>query len=153
MSLVKRKRNRNGNGNLFPSTTNDFLSDRFFTPRLFDLDDYEDSFSMPPANIEETDKEFVIELSAPGLKRDDFKVDIDNGDLVISCEKKTEEKEERKNYHRQEFSYSSFCRRFPLPENTTEDKISAKYDNGMLHVKIPKKETTVSQPKKSIKVD
>ncbi len=152
MSLVKRKNGERNNG-WFPSLTSDIFTDRLFGPGLLDIEDFwNGGLRVPPANISETDKEFKIDLSAPDLKRDDFKVEVENGDLIISSEKEEEDKEEKKNYRRREFSYSSFERRFPLPENVMEDKINAKYSDGVLHVTIPKKETTSSKPKKAIQV-
>jgi len=153
MTQLTKKR-RDGNGGLFPSLRNDFFTNRFFTPRLFDFDDdfFAGAISSPPANITETDKEFKLDLSVPGMKREDFKVDIDSGVLTISSEKEEETKDEGKNFRRQEFSYSSFSRTFTLPDNVDENNINAKYDNGMLQLTIPKKEGSMSKPKKEIKV-
>ena len=104
------------------------------------------------SDFEEREKEFRIELAAPGLEKKDFKVEVLNGNLTISAEKKEEKKEETKNYRRKEFSYNSFSRSFTLPDNCMHDKIDAKYENGILHLTLPKKEITVSKPKKEIKV-
>ena len=148
------KKNKNGNGGLAPSFRHDFLSNRFFTPRLFDFDDdfFNKEVATPLANIKETSKEFKLDLSVPGMKREDFKIDVDNGTLTISSEKETEKNEEDENFCRREFSYSSFSRNFLLPENVDENNINAKYNDGMLQVTIPKKEVTVSKPKKQITV-
>jgi HSP20 family protein len=151
--LIKRR--RNGNTGLFPPLRNDFITPGFFTPRLLDFTDdfFEGSIALPPANINETTKEFQLDLSVPGMKRDDFKVDIENGILTISSEKEEEKKDEDKNYRRREFSYRSFSRSFTLPDNVDENNINAKYDNGMLKIIIPKKEETISKPKKQISVN
>ena len=148
------KRQKNGNGSLFPSIRNDFFTNRFLTPRFFDFNDefFENGIATPPANIVETSKEFKLDLSVPGMKRDDFKVDVEDGVLTISSEKEEEKNETDKNYRRREFSYSSFSRTFSLPENADENKINAKYDNGMLQITIPKNEMTVSKSKKQITV-
>jgi HSP20 family protein len=148
------KRRRNGNSGLFPTLRNDFLMSGFFPPRLFDFDEdlFTGGISSPPANIHETNKEFQLDLSVPGMKRDDFKVDVEDGVLTISSEKEEEKEDKDKNYRRREFSYSSFSRTFTLPENVDENNINAKYDNGMLHVTIPKKEVSMSKPKKQITV-
>jgi HSP20 family protein len=106
----------------------------------------------PDANIVEGEKDFKIELAAPGLERKDFKIELDGGLLTISSEKKEEKEESQKNFLRKEFSYSSFSRNFTLPENSVSDKIEAKYESGILNVIIPKKEVTLSKPKKEIKV-
>jgi HSP20 family protein len=151
MTLLRKKQN----GDLIPSLTNDFFGNRFFGT---DLTDYERDFfngggiKVPLANVSETASEFKVDLSAPGLNREDFKVEIEDGALVISAEKEEEKKEEKENYKRQEFSYNSFSRSFQLPENVSEDKINAKYENGMLHISIPKKEVSAPKAKKAIKV-
>jgi HSP20 family protein len=153
MTQLTKKR-RNGNGGRFPSLRNDFLVNRFFPPPLFDFDDdfFTGGISSPPANINETNKEFQLDLSVPGMKRDDFKVDVEDGVLTISSEKEEEKEDKDKNYRRQEFSYRTFSRTFTLPDNVDESNINAKYDNGMLHVTIPKKEMSISRPKKQITV-
>lgn len=150
--LIKRK--KDGNGGLLPSLKKDFITPRFFTPRLFDFDEdlFDGGIGTPPVNICETNKEFQLDLSVPGMKRDDFNVEVENGVLTISSEKEEEKKDEDKNYRRREFSYSSFSRSFTLPDNVDENNINAKYDNGMLKIAIPKKEVTVSKPKKQISV-
>jgi len=147
MNLLKRR-----NGDLFPSFKNDFFDEGFFWPNLISTgsDLLDRGFKIPPANISETKEEFRVDLSAPGLTRNDFKIEVEDGTLTISSEKKEESKND--NYKRREFSYNSFTRSFQLPENVKEDKISAKYDNGMLHVSIPKKEISISKPKKEIHV-
>lgn len=141
----------------FPSLVNSF----FNTGRLFpgildsegDLFDFNGgSILIPDANIIENEKAYSIELAAPGLERNDFKVEVNNGVLTISAEKEEETKEEHKNYKRREFSYNSFTRSFSLPDNSLPDKIEAKYDNGILRVVLPKKEVSLSKPAKEIKV-
>ncbi|MCE3227552.1 MAG: molecular chaperone Hsp20 [Bacteroidetes bacterium] len=154
MSVLKKRRNQNGNGGMFPSLKNDFLANRFFMPRLFDLDDdfWNSGVNTPPANISETDKEYQLELSVPGVKRDDIKIDVEDGMITVSSEKEEESKDENKGYKRREFSYSSFSRSFQLPDNIDENNINAKYEDGMLCLTIPKKETAVSKPRKQIKI-
>lgn len=151
MTLIKRK--KNGSDSLFPSMTRNLFDNSFLRPGLVNFDDLLDTeLKMPPANVSENEKEFCVELSAPGLKKDDFNIEVEDGSLVVSCEKKTENEEKKGNFHRKEFSYNSFMRRFELPENINEDKINAKYDNGMLCITVPKTETIQSKPKKAIKV-
>jgi HSP20 family protein len=108
--------------------------------------------TFPTVNVKETDKEFFVELAAPGLERKDFKVEVDNHVLSISVEKKEEKKEEGKDFTRQEFSFNSFRRSFELPENAKTDKIDARYVDGILKFMIPKKEITAEKPKKEIAV-
>ncbi|HKC69804.1 MAG TPA: Hsp20/alpha crystallin family protein [Bacteroidia bacterium] len=150
--LIKKR--RNGNGSLFPSLRDDFFGGGLLTPRLFDFDEdfFTQRISLPLANITETNKEFKVDLSVPGMKRSDFKVDVDNGILTISSKKEEEKNENEKNYCSCEFSYSSFSRSFTLPDNVDENNINAKYDNGMLEITIPKKEISVAKPKKEIAI-
>src|SRR5687768_5201630 len=105
MTQLATRKKRNGNGSSFPSLHNDFFTNRFFTPRLFDFDEdfFEGSLSAPPANIVETDKEFKLDLSVPGMKRDDFKVDVEDGVLCICSEKEEENTDKDKNFRRREF--------------------------------------------------
>jgi HSP20 family protein len=143
--------------NLFPAWTNELLNPaKFFGSNFLDFNGDAPSFDfssrVPSVNVNETEKEFSIEMAAPGLQKKDFKLEVSNGNLTISAEKEEESKEEKKNYLRQEYSYQSFCRTFSLPENTLSEKINAKYDNGILHVVIPKEKVTVTQPAKEIKV-
>lgn len=151
MTLLQKR--KTGNGNLFPSLRNDFFPNRLFTPRLFDIENdlWNVNVNTPPANVSETNKEYKIELSVPGLKKEDFNINIDNGFLTISSEKEEENREEDNNYSCREFSYSSFSRSFQLPENVNENNINAKYENGMLQLIVPKKEIGISKAK-SIKV-
>jgi HSP20 family protein len=153
MTVVVKKRN----GSLFPDIVSNFFNaDRFLGPRLLDFNggllDPESSVVLPDANIIEDEKDFKIELAAPGLDRKDFKVEVEDGVLSISAEKEEEKKEERKNFRRREFSYNSFSRSFTLPDNCLDDKIDARYENGVLKLSIPKKEVTLSKPVKEIKV-
>ena len=140
---------------MLPSLASDLLDTGRFFPSMLDEDLFDISggaLMIPDANIVEKEKNFKIELAAPGLERKDFKVEVNDGILTISGEKEEEKKEESKNYRRREFSYNSFRRSFTLPENCISDKIDAKYENGILRVLIPKKEVTISKPTKEIKV-
>lgn len=153
MAQLAKKRG-NGDGSSFPTWRNNFFPSRFFNTGLTDFDDFwNKGMSVPPANIEETDKEFKLDLCVPGMNKEDFKIDAEHGVLSISSESKEESTSEEKNYSRKEFSYSSFSRSFALPDNIDEDKIGAKYQDGVLHVTIPKKEVAPPTPKKQIKID
>ena len=105
----------------------------------------------PSANIRETPKEFLLELAAPGLERKDFNIEVKNGMLCISSEKEEEKKEEN-GYYRREYSYNSFSRSFTLPENVKEEKIDARYENGILRVSLPKKKETPVESAHKIQV-
>ncbi len=99
-------------------------------------------FASPAVNIKETEKEFEIDIAAPGMTKEDFAVRIDNDEeLVIALEKKNkkEEKDEKGvNYLRREFSYTSYHQSFTLPENINLEEIKAEMVNGVLHVTLPK---------------
>ncbi len=108
---------------------------------------------VPAANVKENENEFVIDLAAPGMKKSDFHIDIENGALCISSEKEEESEEKSGDYTRREFSYSSFSRSFRLPDSVNEEKIKAKYENGVLIVSLPKKEEAKKlSAKKEIKI-
>lgn len=147
-TLVKKE-------SLLPIWSRDlFDTDRLFNSRLFDFngDGIDLATKLPSVNIKDEEKAFKIEMAAPGLERKDFKLEVENGVLCISSEKEEESKEEKKNYTRREYSYNSFSRSFSLPDNSLPDKITAKYENGVLNINVPKKEVTVAKPPKQIKV-
>lgn len=108
--------------------------------------------NLPAANVRETEKEYAIELAVPGMKRDDFEIEVDENMLSISCQKEEDIKEDKENYKRREYNFSSFSRSFRMPEAIVADKIKAQYDNGVLHIKVPKAQQSV-QRKKRINVD
>jgi len=145
MSLIKWK-----SDDLFPSI--DSVWDNFFNKDFFskglDL-----GTKLPAVNTKETDDSFQVEVAVPGMKKEDFKIDLDNNILTISSEKK-EEKEEKdgEKVTRREFSYSSFQRSFQLPDNVKEDEISAEYTDGLLKLSIPKTEPKKVENKKQIEV-
>ena len=99
-----------------------------------------ESFSSAPANIHEAKDGFHVELSVPGLSKEDFKVNIEKGVLTVSYEKKEEAKSEEYKTIRREFSYRSFKRSFNLDDNVNVDQVQAKYENGILKLHLPKKE-------------
>ncbi len=93
---------------------------------------------MPALNVLDLEKEYRLELAAPGLDKADFKITVENNYLVISADKKQEQAESKEQYSRREFSYQSFKRMYELPENVDMESISAKYENGILNLSIPK---------------
>ena len=140
----------------FTPSVNTFFDDAF-TRDIFDWTDKNFSAAgsnLPSVNLKETDDMFEVELAAPGLKKEDFKIEIDNNMLMISSEKEESKEESRKkdNYVRKEFSYQSFFRSFYLPENMNENKIEAAYKDGVLHVTIPKKESGKKHTPKTIAI-
>ena len=116
-----------------PSIFNDFFDNDWMVKA---------NATAPAINVLETEKEYKVELAAPGMTKDDFNVRIDeDNNLVISMEKKTENKEEKKDgrYLRREFSYSKFQQTMILPDDVEKEHISAKVEHGVLTVDIPKK--------------
>ncbi|WP_439184000.1 Hsp20/alpha crystallin family protein [Carboxylicivirga taeanensis] len=108
-------------------------------------------FETPKVNIQENEDAFAIEVAAPGFNKKDFNVELDNNVLTIEAVK--EDKQETKNYSHYEFRYGSFKRSFTLPKDKVkESKISAKYENGVLNIWLPKKEEAKAQPKRLIDI-
>lgn len=95
----------------------------------------------PLTDITEDDKEFLVKVEAPEMKKEDVKVTVENGVLRISGERKAEKEEKNKKYHRVERSYGTFLRVFALPEGADGEKVSADYKEGVLTVRLPKTET------------
>lgn len=96
--------------------------------------------SMPAVNIAENNDNYMVTLAAPGLKKEDFKIDLDGNMLTISSEKEENKEEKDEKYTRQEYSYSSFSRSFTLPEDVKQENIDASYQNGELKIVLPRKE-------------
>jgi len=119
---------------------------------LFDDNFWNGKTTEPAMNIVETDKDFEIELVAPGFSKKDFKVSIDNGNLNISAEKSSEKEEKEKNYTCKEFNYNSFERSLLLPDTIKDDDVKAKYNDGILSFKLMKKEETKKRKPKMIEV-
>ncbi|GAB4453679.1 MAG: hypothetical protein OHK0036_16760 [Bacteroidia bacterium] len=108
--------------------------------------------TIPSANIKETEDAFQIELGVPGVKKEDIKVDLEDNVLTISSEQKEEKTEEKENYTRREFNYSSFSRSFTLPDIVDAEKITAEYKDGILNINIPKKESVIKKAQKRIEI-
>ena len=102
----------------------------------------------PAVNVFEDDADYEFDVAAPGLDKDDFKVSLDDGQLIVTGEKKAETEEKGEHFLRQEFSFRSFTRRFDLPENIKKDKIRARYEDGILRIRVGKgKPVTRAKPK------
>lgn len=133
------------------------LIDRFFEGEMQDWNSGNFSntnTTIPAVNFKENNDEFMIEVAVPGMKKDDFRIDFDNGRLTISSEHKNENVEkEGERVTRREFSYQSFHRTFNIPEKIVNaDKITAKYDSGILHIQLPKLEEVKPRPVKQIEI-
>jgi HSP20 family protein len=124
----------------------DFLStDNFFNNNWLRTSNTD----FPAVNIAENDKNYSLEVVAPGFAKDDFKLKVDDDVLTISAETKTESNSDGKDkdYTRREYSYSSFTRSFRLPDNVKDDSISASYKDGVLDIELPKSKTEVKATK------
>ena len=122
----------------FPSLVDDFMNQEWNSKLL------SSSVSQPAVNIIEKEKQFEIELAAPGMQKE--------GILSISANQKEERTSEKGKFTRREFSYDSFRRSFTLPESVELAKIEANYAKGVLHVSLPKRKEALPQPKKLISV-
>jgi HSP20 family protein len=123
--------------NLFDNDLGDFFGKRF---------------SDPAANIIETADAFVLDIAAPGMKKDDFKINLENNILNISADFEDQKREEGKNYTRKEFYYGSFSRAFTLPKTIELESIKADYEDGILKITLPKKQDARIEMKKEIKI-
>ncbi|MEI3797038.1 MULTISPECIES: Hsp20/alpha crystallin family protein [unclassified Chitinophaga] len=148
MSLIKR------NGNTFPAFPS--LFDDFFGRELFNWGNNNfssTSTTVPAVNIKETTDAFEVEVAAPGMEKGDFSITLDGSLLTISSAKQQQEEKKEQNYTRREFSYQSFQRSFELAKDVVdEDKINARYENGLLHLTIPKKEEAKQKGPRTIQV-
>ena len=150
MSIVKWK-NRN---ELLPVlnmpdwASNFFKDDDFFDKRW--LPTFE--MTTPSVNVKETKEAYKLEVAAPGMKKDDFKVEVKEGHLCISAETKEEKEEKDDNYTRKEFNYQAFSRSFWLPENVKDEAIKATYNDGILKIEVPKVKVQKEEPAKVVKV-
>ena len=134
MTLVKFNNGLKNNavGPFFNDVFDSILNDSYFGNKLV--------ARVPAVNIAETENEFHIELAVPGLKKEDFKINLDKNVLTVSSEKKEESVEEGKKFSKREYSYSSFSRSFTLPESADHSKIEADYTDGVLKLIVAKKE-------------
>jgi HSP20 family protein len=143
------------NGSLFnslPMIFDDFLGRDFLPLGLSSFSDT--NTSIPAVNIKETADRYEVEVAAPGMNKDDFKIELDGNTLMISSEKTNAyEQREEERFYRKEFSYQSFQRTFNLRKDVVDsEKIEAKYDNGVLQLMIPKKEEAKQKPPRTIRI-
>lgn len=119
------------NQNWIPSIFNDFFDNEWIV---------KPNFSTPAINVIENEKDYKVEVAAPGMNKEDFNIHLnENQELVITVEKNTQnEQKEEKKYLRREFSCTKFQQAFQLPDNVDKDKIGAKVENGVLEITLPK---------------
>jgi HSP20 family protein len=117
--------------------------DDFFKPwnNWFENDFFNGkSMNVPAVNITDNKDDFVVSLAVPGMKKDDFNIDVEGNMLTISCNKEEKKEEKDSRYTRKEYNYSSFSRSFTLPDEIMKEKIEARYEDGVLKLMLPKKE-------------
>lgn len=147
MTLLKVKRNSE-----MPAVFNNVIDNFFgneFLPSIFGNDW---ANTIPATNVVETKDNYRLEVAAPGMNKDDFKLNVEKDLLTISAEKQNESKEETEKFTRREFNHSKFTRTFTLPETIDAEKISAQYVDGLLKVTLPKKEEVKEKGAKEIKI-
>lgn len=128
--MMPSKRMYNNDQNWLPTFFNDFFDNDWMMKT---------NATAPAINVVERDKDYKVEVAAPGMKKEDFNIHLgDNNELVITMEQKNENKEEHKKYLRREFAYSKFQQSFILPDDVEKEKISASVNDGILTIDLPK---------------
>ncbi len=120
-----------------------FIFDEFFNPwnSFFDMDLFNGRvMTMPAVNITDNKDDFMVSLAVPGMKKEDFNIDVEGSMITISCEKEEKKEEKEKKFTRKEYNYASFKRSFTLPVEVNKEKIEARYEDGVLKLMLPKKE-------------
>jgi len=155
MTLLAKRRN----GGLIPSLRTNFSElfdfDRFFDDPLLEANQVWNGVRLakiPATNILEKENEFVVELAAPGMKKKDFHIDIDDNFLEIKVEKEDSSTIKDENYTRKEYDFTSFYRSFTLPENVNSEKIKAEYTDGILRIHLPMVAKSKKKPVKEITI-
>ena len=128
--MMPTKRMYNNDQNWLPTFFNDFFDNDWMMKT---------NATAPAINVVESDKDYKVEVAAPGMKKEDFNIHLgDNNELIITMEQKNENKEEHKKYLRREFAYSKCQQSFVLPDNIEKEKISASVNDGILTIELPK---------------
>ena len=127
------------------------LFDDFFRP-WNEMLGMRKSLTSPAVNISENKNHYEVSVAAPGLKKNDFNIDLEGNMLTISCEKEENKEEKDARYTRKEYSYTSFSRSFTLPDEVNKEKIEARYEDGVLKLSLPRKEEAKKPSAKQIAV-
>jgi HSP20 family protein len=137
------------------STAIPSVFDDFFRPwnEWFDGGFPESTMKVPAVNITEEKNQYLVSLAAPGLKKADFKINVNGNVLTISSEKEETSEEKYKKFSRKEYSYSSFSRSFTLPKEINQEKIEAKYEDGVLKISLPRNEEATKTSVRQIAVE
>ena len=132
------------NNNVFPSLMNEFFNDDF------GLNFFNRNYSVPSVNSIENNDSFEIDLAVPGMKKEEFSIELNDKVLVISSESSNNIENDKMRLN--EFNFSSFQRSFRVPDSVDQDKIKANYKNGILKIKLPKKKESISKPNRVINI-
>ncbi len=132
------------NNNVFPSLMNEFFNDDF------GLNFFNRNYSVPSVNSIENNDSFEIDLAVPGMKKEDFSIELNDKVLVISSESSNNIENDKMRLN--EFNFSSFQRSFRVPHSVDQDKIKANYKNGILKIKLPKRKESISKPNRVINI-
>jgi HSP20 family protein len=125
-------------GTSMPSFFNDFF--RPWNEWFDDSGFLSRTMTVPAVNIKDNKDDYVVSLAVPGMKKEDFNIDVEGDMITISCEKEEKKEEKEAKYTRKEYNYSSFKRSFTLPDQINKEKIDARYEDGVLRLLLPKKE-------------
>lgn len=144
--------NSNSNSLSFPSwsTWIDEMFNRDL-PSVF-TSNFNTGITLPKVNIRETKDAYLVDMAAPGLKKNDFHISLDNQVLSIATVLEEDTNKQEEHYTRREFGYDSFSRSFSLPETVKEENIKASYTHGILSIHLPKKEEAIQKPARSITI-
>jgi|TARA_B100002052_G_C15868107_1_gene593311 HSP20 family protein len=132
------------NNNVFPSLMNEFFNDDF------GLNFFNRNYSVPSVNSIENNDSFEIDLAVPGMKKEEFSIELNDKVLVISSESSNNIENDKMRLN--EFNFSSFQRSFRVPDSVDQDKIKANYKNGILKIKLPKRKESISKPNRVINI-
>lgn len=130
--------------------------DRFFRNDFVDLWDDPRMLTVPSINISENRQNYQVKLALPGIKKEDINIEVDGSTITVSSEQNTETSSEdqgEQQYSRREYNYSSFSRSFTIPEDAETEKITAKYCDGELCIKVPRKKENAKSSNRQIKVE
>lgn len=136
------------NRNYVPAYWDDFFNDSFFNQ----VKSTSCNGTTPAVNVSENEKEYTIEVAAPGIERKDFNLEVDNDVLTISTEQKASKEEQKQTFLRREFNFQTFNRSFQLPETIDQEQIKASHEAGILTLTLPKKEEEVQKIPRQIEV-
>jgi HSP20 family protein len=135
--------------NSWPNLVEEFFNNDVLFPRFFDN---EIRKSLPAVNIMESKEDYKIEVAAPGLHKEDFRIDLENNVLTVYSEREEKKEGNEDKVMRKEFNYYAFTRSFTLPMTVNADKIEATHKDGILYITIPKKEEAKEKPARQIKI-